>query len=482
MPFVRLKCNESIPERDKHTYITDCKNPLVPRCNVNTIPGDMTERGCAFAGARGVVGGPITDAIQIVHAPVGCAYYTWATRRHLSDQYAWSGPGRLDNVAFNRRYCVVTDMEEKDVVFGGSKKLLKTALESIKLFPEAAGVIMYTTCTSGLIGDDIGPVAKQIEQETGRLVFFAEAPGCSGVSQSKGHHVANRQLFGQINEIRRKRPELITPEEERTPYDIALVGEYNMDWDLKVILPLLESIGMRVLGTFTGNARMTDLVRLPDAKLNVVHCQRSATYIADLIKEGYDLPYVTASFFGIQQTNKALRRIAGHFGMEERAEQVVARETARLQPALDWYRRRLAGKTVAIYVGGPRVWHWIKLLEELEMRVVAGACTFAHEDDYEKINARAGDGVLIIDNPNEFELEEMLESYRPDLFLCGLKEKYLGRKMGIPTLNSHSYEKGPYAGYVGFINFARDIHQAVSAPVWTLVNGKETVFDHVEHR
>jgi nitrogenase molybdenum-iron protein alpha chain len=475
-----MKCNELLPERDQHTYITDREDPIIPRCNVNTTPGDMTERGCAFAGARGVVGGPITDAIQIVHAPVGCAYYTWATRRHLSDRYGWALPGRLDNVAFNRRFCVCTDMEEKDVVFGGGKKLLKAGLEAVKLFPEAAGVIIYTTCTSGLIGDDIGSVAKQVEQKTGKPVLFAEAPGCSGVSQSKGHHVANRQFFGQIKELRRKHPELARPEAEKTPYDVVLVGEYNIDWDLKVILPLMEQIGVRVRGVFTGNAGMEDLFRLPDARLNVVHCQRSATYIADMVKDGFDVPYLNASFFGIRQTDKALRSIAGHFGLEEKAEKVITAERERIEVALAWYRERLRGKTVAIYVGGPRVWHWIKLLEELGMKVVAGACTFAHEDDYEKINARAGDGVLIIDNPNEFEIEELLETYRPDLFLCGLKEKFLGRKMGVPTLNSHSYEKGPYAGYAGFINFARDIYQALGAPVWRLINEKGVGTKHVQ--
>ncbi len=45
MPFLRLKCDELIPEREKHTYITDRENPVIPLCNINTIPGDMTERG-----------------------------------------------------------------------------------------------------------------------------------------------------------------------------------------------------------------------------------------------------------------------------------------------------------------------------------------------------------------------------------------------------------------------------------------------------
>ncbi|MBM7854309.1 hypothetical protein JOC37_000682 [Desulfohalotomaculum tongense] len=45
MPLVTLKCDELIPERGKHTYITDQKNPVIPLCNTKTVPGDMTERG-----------------------------------------------------------------------------------------------------------------------------------------------------------------------------------------------------------------------------------------------------------------------------------------------------------------------------------------------------------------------------------------------------------------------------------------------------
>lgn len=470
MPFVTLRCDELIPERGKHTYLHDRMHPVIPRCNVNTIPGDMTERGCAFAGARGVIGGPITDVIHMVHAPVGCAWYTWGTRRNLSDQYAWALPGVLTNTAFNRRYATCTDMQEKDVVFGGMKKLKQASLEALRMFPEARGLVIYTTCTTGLIGDDVSAVARQLEEETGKLIFFGEAPGCAGVSQSKGHHAFNIQLYRQIRELRQRRPELCLQEEEKTPYDITLVGEYNMDWDLQVILPLLEQVGVRVITAFTGNAQIADLAKMPDTKLNVVHCQRSAEYIAHMLQDGYDIPFVRVSMFGMRQTSEALRAIAACFDLRDRAEQVIAEETARIEKAIAFYREKLEGKKVAIYVGGPRVWHWIEVMEELGMEVVVGMCTFAHEDDYEKINQKASSGTLIIDNPNEFEIEEILEQVKPDLFLCGLKEKYLTRKMGIPTVNSHSYEKGPYAGYVGFVNFARDIYQGLYAPVWQLLS------------
>jgi len=248
-----------------------------------------------------------------------------------------------------------------------------------------------------------------------------------------------------------------------------------MDWDLKAIRPLFEKIGVRVVTVFTGNERIENLIKMPDVKLNVVHCQRSAEYIAHMIKDGFDIPFIRVSLYGIQQTAEALRKTAAFFGLEERAEKVIAEELARVEKSLSFYREKLKGKRVAIYVGGPLVWHWIKLMEELGMTVVACACTFAHEDDYEKINARAPEGVLVIDNPNEFEIEEMLKTEKPDLFLTGLKEKYIARKMGIPTVNSHSYEKGPYAGFIGMVNFARDIYQGLYAPVWKYQWGIDSI-------
>ena len=50
--------------------------------NTRTIPGMITNRGCCYAGCKGVVLGPIKDMIHIVHGPIGCSYYTWGARRN----------------------------------------------------------------------------------------------------------------------------------------------------------------------------------------------------------------------------------------------------------------------------------------------------------------------------------------------------------------------------------------------------------------
>ena len=51
--------------------------------NRKTVPGVMSARGCAYAGAKGVVWGPIRDMAHISHGPVGCGWYSWGTRRNL---------------------------------------------------------------------------------------------------------------------------------------------------------------------------------------------------------------------------------------------------------------------------------------------------------------------------------------------------------------------------------------------------------------
>ena len=470
MPYVLLDCDNPIPERMKHTYVFDPEEKIIPACNINTVPGDMTERGCAFAGARGVVGGPVKDVIHMVHGPVGCAFYTWGTRRNLSDN------------ELHRRYCWTTDLQESDIVYGGEKTLEKACLEAIEEFPQANGMIIYTNCPTALIGDNIDAVARKVEEHMKKPIFPINCPGFAGVSQSKGHHVFNTMFYRWLKRKREEYPEKCLKEDEKTPYDVALIGDYNMDWDVAVINDLFERIGVRNVVTFTGNASMEDLFKLPDVKLNVVHCQRSAEYIAHMVKDGFNIPFTRVSFFGITKTSEALYDVAERLGIpKEKVDKVIEEELSAIKEELDFYKSKLEGKKCMVYVGGPRTWHWIMAMKELGIDYAVACCTFSHDDDYEKLNInlkRAGiKDVLVIDSPNEPELEEAAELYKPDFMLIGLKERYLFRKFGIPTINSHSYEEGPYAGFRGFVNFARDIYKAVCHPIWNTIQEKEAKFE-----
>ena len=110
-------------------------------CNKASLAGSVSQRACVFCGSR-VVLYPIADALHLIHGPIGCAAYTWDIRGSLS-----SG-AQLHRLSFS------TDLQERDVIFGGEKKLDAALHELIDQYhPKAAFV--YTTCIVGVIGDDV---------------------------------------------------------------------------------------------------------------------------------------------------------------------------------------------------------------------------------------------------------------------------------------------------------------------------------------
>ncbi|MFP4437119.1 MAG: nitrogenase component I subunit alpha [Chloroflexaceae bacterium] len=449
-------CNKTLPDRAIHIAVKGkdgCKRSDGSDCfiasNVATSPGDMTERGCTYAGCRGVVGGPVKDVIQLTHGPIGCAFFSWGYRPHLADS------------DFHMKYTFVTDMDETNIVFGGEQKLLKSIVEAAQEFPDAKGVFVYNTCSTALIGDDGKDVAKEASELIGKPVVFFDCEGFRGVSQSQGHHVGNETIFKELVGS-------VEPEGDFSK-SINIIGDYNIKNDMRTFEPLFEALGVKILTRFTGNVSVDELRIMHKAELNVIHCARSATYVADMMKAKYGTPSINVTLFGLAAMSKALRDTAAFFGLEERAEEVIEQELAKIMPKIEYYRERLQGKRIFIYQGAPRTWHWIEMFRELGMETIAAATTFGHQDDYEKIFSRIQEGAVVVDNPNVPEIEEILRVHKPDLFVSGNKEKYLAYKIGVPFVNGHTYDTGPYAGFSGMVSFARDIDKALNSPVWNLL-------------
>jgi nitrogenase molybdenum-iron protein alpha chain len=158
--------------------------------NVRTVPGLISQRGCTYAGCKGVVLGPTRDILNLTHGPIGCGFYSWLTRRN---QTRPKGPKDHNFMT----YCFSTDMQEEQIIFGGEKKLKQAIQEAYDTFkPKAIGI--FATCPVGLIGDDIHAVAREMKEQLGINVFGFSCEGYKGVSQSAGHHIANNGVFTHI--------------------------------------------------------------------------------------------------------------------------------------------------------------------------------------------------------------------------------------------------------------------------------------------
>ncbi|MBZ8135260.1 nitrogenase molybdenum-iron protein alpha chain [Afifella sp. IM 167] len=427
------------------------------KSNIKSIPGVMTIRGCAYAGSKGVVWGPVKDMVHISHGPVGCGQYSWSQRRNY-----YTGTTGVDSFVTMQ---FTSDFQEKDIVFGGDKKLEKIIDEINDLFPLAKGISIQSECPIGLIGDDIEAVARKKKNESGKTIVPVRCEGFRGVSQSLGHHIANDTIRDWV--LDKGEAEAV----ESDPYSVNIIGDYNIGGDAWASRILLEEMGLNVIASWSGDATLKELESAPKAKLNLIHCYRSMNYICRHMEEKHGIPWTEYNFFGPSQIAASLRHIASYFDetIKEKAEAVIAKYQPLVDAVIARYKPRLEGKTVMLYVGGLRPRHVVNAYEDLGMEIVGTGYEFAHNDDYQRTGHYVKEGTLIYDDVTSYELEKFIEGVRPDLVGSGIKEKYPVQKMGIPFRQMHSWDySGPYHGYDGFAIFARDMDLAINNPVWNL--------------
>ncbi len=446
-------------DRTKHLAINDQSVEKSSKCitsNKKSLPGVMTIRGCAYAGSKGVVWGPIKDMIHISHGPVGCGQYSRAGRRN----YYIGTTGVNTFVTMN----FTTDFQEKDIVFGGDKKLAKTLQEIDQLFPLNKGISIQSECPIGLIGDDIEAVAKKGTKELEKPVIPVRCEGFRGVSQSLGHHLANDSIRDHVLGTRDNDNSF-----ETTPYDVSIIGDYNIGGDAWATRTILEEMGLRVVSQWSGDGTLSEIELTPKVKLNLLHCYRSMNYISRHMEEKYGIPWLEYNFFGPTKIEESLRKIAAFFDdtIKANTEKVIEKYKAEYEAVIAKYRPRLEGKRVMLYIGGLRPRHTIGAYEDLGMEVVGTGYEFGHNDDYDRTIKEMGNATLLYDDVTGYEFEEFVKRVKPDLIGSGIKEKYIFQKMGIPFRQMHSWDySGPYHGYDGFAIFARDMDMTLNNPCW----------------
>ncbi|MEH2279090.1 MAG: nitrogenase component 1 [Nostoc sp.] len=270
-------------KREKHLNVyEEGKSDCGVKSNIKSLPGVMTARGCAYAGSKGVVWGPIKDMIHISHGPVGCGYWSWSGRRNY-----YLGTTGIDT--FGTMH-FTSDFQERDIVFGGDKKLVKLIEELDVLFPLNRGVSIQSECPIGLIGDDIEAVARKTSKAIGKPVVPVRCEGFRGVSQSLGHHIANDMVRDWVFTRSDQAKKDGTLQFEGTPYDVAIIGDYNIGGDAWASRILLEELGLRVVAQWSGDGTINEMLMTPNVKMNLIHCYRSMNYISRHMEEAYGIP------------------------------------------------------------------------------------------------------------------------------------------------------------------------------------------------
>lgn len=422
-----------------------------------SVAGSVSQRACVFCGSR-VVLYPIADALHLVHGPIGCAAYTWDIRGAMS-----SGP-ELHRNSFS------TDLREKHVIFGGEKQLYQALTELIDRYqPKAAFV--YSTCIVGVIGDDVQSVCKQVAAEKLIPVIPVMAEGFQG-SKKDGYKIACDAMASLIGTDESKAV---------SPMSINILGDFNLAGELWMLTGYYRKMGIQILASITGDGRVKAIQNAHRASLNVVQCSGSMIHLAKTMKEKYGIPFIKVSYFGIEDMSDALYEVAKFFGNEEtmdRARGLVKGELEKLLPALEPYRRALQGKKAAIYVGGAfKAISLVKALRLIGIKTVIAGTQTGNTDDYKLLEAICDDGCILVDDSNPNELSEFVRQTGADVFIGGVKERPIAYKLGIGFCDHNHERKLALAGYEGMLNFAKEVYETVTSPVWQFVNRNGVMSD-----
>ncbi|MET4043521.1 nitrogenase molybdenum-cofactor synthesis protein NifE [Bradyrhizobium sp. RT6a] len=455
-----------IPERDTMTSlpttILDVFNE--PGCATNASKSNIERKkgctkqlkpggaagGCAFDGAK-IALQPFTDVAHLVHGPIACEGNSWDNR----------GSASSGSDLWRRSF--TTDMSETDVVFGGEKRLYRAVKEITEKYdPEA--IFVYQTCVPAMIGDDIDMVCKAASEKFGKPVIPINAPGFVG-SKNLGNKLAGEALLEHV--IGTGEPDYTTP------YDINIIGEYNLSGELWQVKPLLDELGIRILSCISGDGKYREVAYSHRAKAAMMVCSKAMINVAGKMRQRYGIPFFEGSFYGIGDSSDSLRQIARMLiergapaELMERTQTLIAREETKAWTAIERFKPRFAGKRVVLITGGVKSWSMVAALQEAGLEIVGTSVKKSTEKDKERIKELMGQHAHMIEDMSPHEIYKMLKDAKADIMLSGGKSQFVALKAATPWLDINQERCHAYMGYVGIVKLMEEIEKALYNPIW----------------
>ncbi len=386
-------------------------------CTKQLQPGGAAG-GCAFDGAK-IALQPLTDVAHLIHGPIACEGNSWDNRG------AKSSGSNIWRTGFT------TDINETDVVFGGEKRLFKAfARSSRSMIPRR---LRLPDCVPAMIGDDINAVCKAAKAKFGKPVIPVNSPGFVG-PKNLGNKLAGEALLEHV--IGTEEPEYTTP------YDLNIIGEYNLAGELWQVKPLLDELGIRIFSSISGDGRYKDVAYSHRAKAAMMVCSKAMINVARKMEERYGIPFFEGSFYGIEDSSDSLREIARLLiergapdELMARTEAVIAREEAKAWAGIAKYKPRFKGKKVLLITGGVKSWSVVAALQEAGLELVGTSVKKSTKEDKARIKELMGQDAHMIDDMTPREMYKMLKDAKADIMLSGGRSQFIALKAAMPWLD-----------------------------------------------
>lgn len=320
---------------------------------------------------------------------------------------------------------------------------------------------MLQTCTPSIIGDDLTGVIERVRPRIDTPLLATHCEGFKTKVWATGYDVAFHAIVhGFIEKDKEGPPPRKQP---RRPGERPVVNVINLASmgkpDELELERLLNAIGIDVVigPNFADREKVR---RMTQADLTVSVCPTHDDYLVDYLHTEYGIPFVLKDMpIGLENTRNWLFDIARHFGLEQQALALIETEEARARKTVERYLPALKGVRVFLSAGEFRAVVTGGLFQELGMEIV-GLRSYHHDEFGTEFYARlvaAQDGrdfPIDIANFQPFELVNLLQKVKPDLFCGHVYDNGWAARLGYPTITIFRIFDH-YVGYRGFYEVAK---------------------------
>lgn len=248
----------------------------------------------------------IDRALPILHSGPGCA-------QKLSENVGSSG-------YFSPNIFPCTSINEKDVVFGGVKKLNSTIENALKVI-DADLYVVLTGCIPEIVGDDSGEVVSRFE-DSEKPVLYAPTAGFKG-NNYKGHEQVVDAIIEQYLEKSDQKQEGLVNIWADVPYqDLFWLG------NLRELEKLISELGL-IPNTIFGYKRgIENIKKIPKAQFNLLVSPWVGLSNVKKMERKFGTPYLHYPTLpiGATETSKFLREVGKFAGVEEAKVEAVIKE------------------------------------------------------------------------------------------------------------------------------------------------------------
>lgn len=410
----------------------------------------------SFMGALRVMS--VKDAVVITHSPVGCnGYYNAQRELYLNIPPEFGLPEDIN------LHSISTNLTEQDVVYGGAEKLKNTIkLAENRYHPKS--IFIITSCTSGIMGDDIEGVVNSIQPDIKATIVPIRCEGFrSKIMQTSYDAIWHAILKYLVKEPREKQEDLVN-----------IASSLNTVWSERLdVHRLLGKMGLRA-NLIPELATTEQLQYLSEAAISAPTCPSFTDYLYKGLNQKYDIPYFRSPIpIGLENTDNWLRNIAKHTGKEDIAEKVIEEERKIIDPQIKELKKKFEGKkATAVDIGGQsRALGLPTICAELGIDVT-GTVVWEHDDlmadDLEARYKECGDFDILVADIQSYEQSILLKKLKPDIYTtCS----FLGTvtKGNYVSVRHHSFRPdwtpfGPMLFYNGVLAYGNLLLRQLTQP------------------